>query len=68
MTSSLAEINENHYISKLKFFTFSNQISNEYEIRTNTDKIFESVSLQKALLKIDVEGFEMNVIEGSKRN
>ena len=39
----------------------------EYEVKTNTvDKIFENISLQKALLKIDVEGFEMNVIEGSK--
>ena len=25
----------------------------------------KNISLQKALLKIDVEGFEMNVIEGS---
>ena len=38
-----------------------------YEVETNTvDKIFENINLQKALLKIDVEGFEMNVIEGSQ--
>ena len=69
MTSSLAEINEKSLYLKIKnFLTFSkSNFENEYEIRTNTvDKIFESVSLQKALLKIDVEGFEMNVIEGSQ--
>ena len=35
----------------------------EYEVETNTiDNVFENVNLQKTLLKIDVEGFEMNVI------
>jgi len=47
-------------------FSKSN-FEDEYEIQTNTvDKIFENIGLQKALLKIDVEGFEMNVIEGSQ--
>ena len=39
----------------------------EYEIKTNTiDNIFKSINLHKTLIKIDVEGFEMNVIEGSQ--
>ena len=39
----------------------------EYEVQTNTvDKIFEDINLQKSLLKIDVEGFEINVIKGSQ--
>ena len=39
----------------------------EYEVKTTTvDKIFGNINLQKTLLKIDVEGFEMNVIEGSQ--
>ena len=69
MTSSLAEINEKSLYLKIKnFLTFSkSNFEDEYEIQTNTvDKIFENISLQKALLKIDVEGFEMNVIEGSQ--
>ena len=69
MTSSLAEINEKSLYLKIKnFFTFSkSNFEDEYEIQTNTvDKFFENISLQKALLKIDVEGFEMNVIEGSQ--
>ena len=68
-TSSLAEINEKSLYLKIKnFLTFSkSNFEDEYEIQTNTvDKIFENISLQKALLKIDVEGFEMNVIEGSQ--
>ena len=69
MTSSLAEINEKSLYLKIKnFLTFSkSNFVDEYEIQTNTvDKIFENISLQKTLLKIDVEGFEMNVIEGSQ--
>ncbi len=69
MTSSLAEINDNSLYLKIKnFLIFSkSNFENEYEIQTNTvDKIFENINLQKALLKIDVEGFEMNVIEGSQ--
>ena len=69
MTSSLAEINEKSLYLKVKnFLTFSkSNFEDEYEVQTNTvNKIFENISLQKALLKIDVEGFEMNVIEGSQ--
>lgn len=69
MTSSLAEINEKSLYLKFKnFLTFTkSNYEEEYEVQTNTvDKIFESISLKKALLKIDVEGFEMSVIEGSK--
>ena len=69
MTSSLAEINEKSLYLKIKnFLTFSKtNFEVEYEVQTNTvDKIFENINLQKALLKIDVEGFEMNVIEGSQ--
>ena len=68
-TSSLAEINEKSLYLKLKNF-LTNSKSNfidEYEVQTNTvDNIFKNVNLEKTLLKIDVEGFEMNVIKGSK--
>ena len=68
MTSSLAEINENSLYLKFKnILTLSkSNFEGEYEVSTNTvDKIFENISLQKTVLKIDVEGFEMNVIKGS---
>lgn len=69
MTSSLAEINEKSLYLKLKnFMTFSKKnFEEEYEIQTNTvDEIFRNIDLQKTLLKIDVEGFELNVIKGSQ--
>tara|TARA_B100000989_G_scaffold116496_1_gene85730 strand:+ start:96 stop:773 length:678 start_codon:yes stop_codon:yes gene_type:complete len=69
MTSSLAEINEKSLYLRFKNFltqTKSN-FEDEYEVQTNTvDKIFEDISLKKTLLKIDVEGFEINVIKGSQ--
>ena len=64
-TSSLAEINEKSLYLKFKNFLLlaKSNFEDEYEIQTNTvDKIFEGISLQKALLKIDVEGFEIKVI------
>ena len=69
MKSSLAEVNENSLY--LKFINFLAQsksnFEGEYEVQTNTvDKIFEGINLQKSLLKIDVEGFEINVIKGSQ--
>ena len=69
MTSTLAEINESSLYLKLKnFLSFSKtNFIDEYNVQTNTiDKIFESINLQKTLIKIDVEGFETNVIKGSQ--
>ena len=69
MKSSLAEVNENSLYLKFINFLAQSQSSfeGEYEVKTTTvDKIFEDINLQKTLLKIDVEGFEMNVIKGSQ--
>ena len=69
MTSSLAEINEKSIYLKFKNFLTraKSNFEDEYEVQTNTvDKIFEGINLKNALLKIDVEGFEINVIKGSQ--
>tara|TARA_E500000178_G_scaffold217812_1_gene215030 strand:+ start:2640 stop:3317 length:678 start_codon:yes stop_codon:yes gene_type:complete len=69
MTSSLAEVNEKSLYFKLKNFLTSSKSNfvEEYVVQTNTvDNFFKDVNLEKTLLKIDVEGFEMNVIQGSK--
>ena len=68
MTSSLAEINDKSLYLKFKNFLTraKSNFEDEYEIETNTiDNVFAGINLQKTLLKIDVEGFEMNVIKGS---
>ena len=68
MTSSLAEVNEKSLYFKLKNFLTRSKSNfvDEYEVQTNTiDNFFKNVNLEKTLLKIDVEGYEMNVIKGS---
>ena len=68
-TSSLAEVNEKSLYLKLKNFLTRSKSNfvDEYVVQTNTvDNVFKDVNLEKTLLKIDVEGFEMNVIKGSK--
>lgn len=69
MTSSLAEFNDKSLYLKIKnFLTFSKtNFVEEHETQTNTiDNIFKKINLEKTLLKIDVEGFELNVIKGSQ--
>ena len=69
MTSSLAKINEKSLYLKLKNFLTRSKSNfvDEYEVQTNTvDNVFKDVNLEKTLLKVDVEGFEINVIKGSK--
>ena len=68
MTSSLADVNEKSLYFKLKNFLTRSKSNfvDEYEVQTNTiDNFFKNVNLEKTLLKIDVEGYEMNVIKGS---
>ena len=69
LTSTLAKINDKSLYLKFKNFltNSSSNFVNQYEVQTNTiDEIFKDFNLEKTLLKIDVEGFEMNVIKGSK--
>ena len=69
MTSTLAKINDKSLYLKFKNFLTNSRSNfvNEYEVQTNTiDEIFKDLNLEKTLLKIDVEGFEMNVLKGSK--
>ena len=69
MTSSLAEFNVKSFYLKLKNFLSSSKSNfvDEYEIPTNTiDNVFKDINLKKTLLKIDVEGFELRVIQGSQ--
>ena len=44
-----------------------NEELNSYEVTTTTiDNYFEELDLSNSLLKIDVEGYELNVLKGSK--
>ena len=67
-TSSLQELNHNSLFLKIKNFLIGkeNAKKNYYEVEINTiDNFFENKELSNVLLKIDVEGYELNVLKGS---
>ena len=68
-TSSLSEFDNSSVFLKIKNFLLrqKNEELNSYEVTTTTiDNYFEELDLSNSLLKIDVEGYELNVLKGSK--
>ena len=68
-TSSLSELDNSSIFLKIKNFLLrqKNEELNSYEVTTTTiDNYFEELDLSNSLLKIDVEGYELNVLKGSK--
>ena len=64
----LGKLDESSYFLKLKNFLIKQKkIKEIYDVETTTvDDYFKGLNLQNTLLKIDVEGHELNVLEGSK--
>lgn len=68
-TSTLSKVNKNSLFFKLKnFITDNNDNYKECLVKTSTlDNIFKKKNIHaNTLLKIDVEGYELNVLKGSK--
>ena len=67
-TSTMSKLDESSYFLKLKNFLIKQKkIKEIYDVETTTvDDYFKGLNLQNTLLKIDVEGHELNVLEGSK--
>lgn len=67
-TSTMSKFDESSYFLKLKNFLIKQKkIKQIYDVETTTvDDYFKGLNLQNSLLKIDVEGHELNVLEGSK--
>tara|TARA_B100000029_G_C17404605_1_gene898345 strand:- start:288 stop:974 length:687 start_codon:yes stop_codon:yes gene_type:complete len=66
-TSTLSELNRSSFYLKLKnfFINSKNNFVNSYYVNTNTiDNLFKDILLRNTLLKVDVEGFEINVLMG----
>ena len=66
-TSTLSELNSSSFYLKLKNFLIisKNNFVNSYYVNTNTiDNLFKDILLKNTLLKVDVEGFEINVLMG----
>lgn len=72
-TSSLQTFNKKSLYLKFKNFLLGGwgvklHYVKKYKIRTNTiDNIFNNINLSKCLLKIDTEGYEINVLKGSQK-
>ena len=69
MTSTFSE-SKNTFFSKLKNFILNSDDSyvNKYRLKTKkVDDIFINKNIDNIFLKIDVEGFELNVLRGSKK-
>jgi len=69
-TSTLSKFNKDSYYLKFKnLLTRSkNNYIDKYIVKTNTiNNLFRNTELKKSLLKIDVEGFEINVLKGAKK-
>tara|TARA_B100000902_G_C27243711_1_gene881409 strand:- start:475 stop:1152 length:678 start_codon:yes stop_codon:yes gene_type:complete len=69
-TSTLSQFNYDSKYLKLKNFlikTNSNRQTNSFIKQKTIDEVFKKISLKKSYLKIDVEGYEYNVLLGCKK-
>lgn len=68
-TSTLSKFNKKSFYLRFKNYLLSqkNNYENKTFIKTTTmDILFKNKILKKTLLKIDVEGYELNVLKGAK--
>ena len=69
-TSTLSKFNENSFFLKFKNLILmqKNNFEKKTMIKTSTmDLLFKNIPLNKTFLKIDVEGYEINVLKGAKK-
>ena len=71
LTSTLSIINNKSFFLKIKKLLLQNNKNflKSYFVKTSSiDIFFKNVNLKDSLLKIDVEGFEYNVLLGSRKS
>ena len=71
LTSTLRTTNNKSFFLKIKKLLLQNDKNfiKSYLVKTSTiDVFFKNINLKDSLLKIDVEGFEYNVLLGSKKS
>lgn len=69
-TSTLSKFNEDSFFLKFKNLILmqKNNFEKKTKIKTSTmDILFKNISLNKSFLKIDVEGYEINVLKGARK-
>lgn len=67
-TSTMSKINNKSLYLKLKNLLIRDKLKIYKKVKVDTiDHIFKHISLKNTFLKIDVEGYEMNVLKGCKK-
>ena len=67
-TATLSSFNKVSLYLKFKNFILNNQNQRSVIVKQKTfDQIFKKINIKKSFLKIDVEGYELNVLKGSKK-
>ena len=67
-TATLSSFNRVSLYLKFKNFLLNDQNQQSVIVKQKTfDQIFKNINIKKSFLKIDVEGYELNVLKGSKK-
>ncbi len=67
-TSTMSSYNRKSKYLKFKNFILKNKNQKSILVKQRTfDQVFKNINLKKSFLKIDVEGYELNVLKGSKK-
>ena len=67
-TATLSSFNKVSLYLKFKNFLLNDQNQQSVIVKQKTfDQIFKNINIKKSFLKIDVEGYELNVLKGSKK-
>ena len=67
-TSTMSKFNHRSKYLMIKNFLIDNKNKNIIFVKQTTiDHVFKGISLKKSFLKIDVEGFEINVLKGAQK-
>ena len=70
-TSTLSKFNNRSLFLKFKNFILNqkNNFEKKTVVKTSTlDYLFKNTILSKTFLKIDVEGYELKILQGAKKN
>ena len=68
LTSTFSKSKNTFFTKFKKFILYSNNLyTDKYFVKTKKlDEIFKNKNIKDAFLKVDVEGFELNVLKGAK--
>ena len=67
-TSTMSSFNKHSLYLKFKNFLIKNKKQKSIIVKQKTfDQTFKNINIKKSFLKIDVEGYELNVLRGSKK-